>query len=400
MHSHAPQNPVPRSAHWLASLGQAAVVLGTLAAGVFGSKALSAGKAPPTRTERPRTAPLVEALAIEPGTIELWIEGQGTLQAHTELALAAQVGGRVVEVHPDLRAGGRFAADELLLRLETVDFELALAQAKADVAAAQTQLSNQRAEASAALAEWQALHGEKAVPALVSRQPQIAEAEARLQSAEAKLERAELDLKRTEVRLPFAVCVLSANVSAGDLIAAGASLGRVYDATRFEIPVPIEDHELKLLAVPGLNAAPGAGSLAEATLLLAGQEHHCSGRVVRLEGRIDPRSRLARVVVEVAAPRQVSDGPAIPLLPGAFARVRLAAEPLHDVVAVSRQHLHDQGVVWVEQGGKLEFLTPEVVHAGDGEVYLRGLPRGARLVTSPLEVVTPGMALRVAGGNR
>jgi RND family efflux transporter MFP subunit len=328
------------------------------------------------------------------------IAAQGTLQAHTEVALAAQVGGRVLEVHPDLRAGGRFGAEELLLRLDPIEFELALAEARAGLAAAQTQLANQHAEAAAAVAEWQAVQGAAPAPALVLRQPQIAEAEARLLAAKAKLERAELDLRRTALRLPFAVCVLNANVAAGDLIAAGTPLGRVYDAARFEIPVPLEDHELKLLAVPGLNAPPGAGSLAEASVSLAGQEHHCSGRIVRLEGQIDPRSRLARVVVEVTVPLSVDSLPSVVLLPGAFARVRLAAQPLQDVVAVSRQHLHADGVVWMERGGRLEFVTPEVVHAADAELYLRGLPADARLVTSPLEVVTAGMAIRVAGDSR
>lgn len=387
--------PPTRAQHWRASLGQALVVLGALALGIFGSQGLSSSQRAPERQERPRSTPLVSVEPIVVREVQLEIEGQGTLRARTELALAAQVGGRVLAVHPELRPGGRIAAGAVLLELERSDLELALAQAHAERAGAETQLANQRAEAAAALAEWEAL-GAGTPPPLVSRGPQIAEAEARLAAALARIERARLDLERCTLRAPFAACVLEARVAAGDLVQAGAQLGRLYDTSRFEIPVPVEDHELAQLAVPGLNADAGAGSPVEALVRLGGQSWRCPGRIVRIEGELDPRTRLARLVAEIEPPEIGPDGRRAALLPGAFAQLRLAARKLEGVVRVERQHLDEEGLAWVVVGGRLARMRPEVVFAADAELYVRGLPAGAGLLTTRLAIATEGMAVRTA----
>jgi len=150
-----------------------------IAGGFIGAQKLSARRTPPPRKADAVYAPLVEVAAVSVGRHGIVVRGNGELAARTRIGLVAQVGGEVIAMHPELRAGGRFRAGELLLKLEPREYELSLAHAEADIAAAETGLQEVLARAAAAQAEWRALQGAQPAPPLVVLEPQVAEARAR-----------------------------------------------------------------------------------------------------------------------------------------------------------------------------------------------------------------------------
>ncbi len=366
-----------------------------LVIGVVGAAVLvSARKAPP-RTERVAPGPLVEVLPVSPEDVDVRVRANGEVVARTEVDLVPQVGGRVVEVHRALVAGGRFRAGEVLVQIERREYELAVERARAAVERARVVLERERAEAEVARQEWSALAaGEEPPSGLVLREPQVRQAEAELAAARAELDAARLNLERTSLSVPFDGTVVSENVGVGQYVTVGTRLAQVYAVDVVEVRVPLEDRELAWFAIP--DGAADIGPAADVSASFAGARHSWDGRVVRLESRVDPSSRMVHVVVEVRRPFDRSEGRP-PLLPGTFVDVTIEGRTLAGVVPVPRFAIHAGDTVWVVQDGRLR-IRPVTVARSDRETALvsRGLEDGETVVISPLDAVTDGMKVRPA----
>ncbi len=372
---------------------QPVLVVVILVVGFLSAMGLSSSREAPRRTEQESYAPLVRTTPVRVTSRPVTVRGNGTLQPRTRVDLIPQVGGRVVEMHPALRPGGRFAPGEVLAAIEAIDYELALAQARAEVSAASTALEVQLAEASAAVEEWGRLSPSDPVPPLVGREPQIQEARARVAAAEAQVESAKLNLGRTRLSLPFAGAVVDSSVDVGQVLTANQSIGTVYATDVFEVPVPLAVEELAWVRLPG--DSPGeTGSPARVTLRLGERELVLEGRAARLEARLNDTSRLSRLIVEVP-----TDGlgpmDAARVLPGLFVDVEVDGGTLEGVAAVPREALRENGVVGLVEEGRLRVVSPRIERASGKEVLVSGLADGAVMVTSNLEVVTDGMQVRL-----
>jgi hypothetical protein len=83
-----------------------------------------------------------------------------------------------------------------------------------------------------------------------------------------------------------------------------------------------------------------------------------------------------------------------------FVQVLIEGRVLPDVVAVPRHALHPEREVWLVEEGRLRTRQVDVVRQDRDAVYARGLEDGEVLITSPLDVVTEGMAVRTwLGGD-
>ena len=147
-----------------------------VALGVLGAMKLKSMKpeVKPSETEVP--SPLVEVVEAVAESVELRVNAQGTVVPRTESRLVAEVSGRVVEVAPVWVDGGFFEAEQVLLRLDTTDYELAKREAEVRVAQAELRLAQEEADAEIARRDWKTERGEEPPPPLAVREPQVAEA--------------------------------------------------------------------------------------------------------------------------------------------------------------------------------------------------------------------------------
>lgn len=357
--------------------------------GAGATAALIASRKTPQPQERPPLGPLVEVMHIEATDLTVRVDGQGEVGASTRVEVLPEVAGRVVSVHPRLLAGGRIRAGETLVRIDPRDYELAVESARSAIASTQTRVELEQAEAEAALAEWRDIHGESPPPALLVREPQIRQLEAEMAAARAQLSRAELDLERTRLTIPFDAVVLSENVDPGQYLSPGRVVATLYGTDRVEIRVPLETAELRWFDLPTADHKPAAEVSAE----FAGERHTWQGVVDRLEGEIDPKTRMAHVVVRVDHPFATEP----PLLPGTFADVAIAGRALEGVYNIPRFALRLGDIVWSVEEGKLRLRPLEVLRTNRQFAVVRGeLGAGARIITSSLDGVTDGMLVRVS----
>ncbi len=342
------------------------------------------------------TAPLVRVLDVEPATVRMRVSTHGTVVPRTESALIPEVAGRVEWVSPSLVSGGFFAVGDPLLKIEKLDYELALEQARARLARAQSDLSNARTAHARQidLAKQQAA-SEAARDDAINR---LRVAEAAKREAVAALAKAERDLARTEVLAPYDGRVRAEQIDVGQFVNRGASVATIYAVDVAEVRLPIQDEELAFLELPLAGALSVEESSATVSLKarFAGRDHVWQGEVVRTEGELDPKTRMVNVVAQVRDPYLTSNGRP-PLSVGLFVEAEIAGAEVENVVVLPREALRgESSVLVVDRDEKLRFREVDVLRVSRDQVFVRGgLAAGERVCVSSLDTPIDGMAVRV-----
>ena len=319
---------------------------------------------------QPKTRPLIRELpsirtaAIKAGSLRMSIRSQGTIRPRTESTLVPQVSGVITWVSDSWASGGFFARDEILLKIDPSDYELALAKAEASVAQAELRLAREEQEASVARKEWESLLKldptmERKASPLLLRDPQVAEARAALNAAQAGLTKARLDISRTEIRAAFAGRIRDTFADVGQFVNQGTPAAKVYSVDFAEVRLPINDSDLRFIDLPLAyrnDGAPGNQPMPEVLLYarFGGREQEpWKGRIVRTEGAIDPQSRMIHAVAQVPDPYGRSNRQRPPLAVGLFVKADISGKTFHNIAALPRKAVSEDGrVLLVEKAGE------------------------------------------------
>jgi len=164
----------------------ASIVLGL---GVVIMFALFASKPKAAKKPSAEAAPMVEVVTVAPSSQRIDVVASGVVLPARQVVIAAEVGGRVTWINPDLEPGGRFPTGKALLKVDARDYQLAVEQQSAAVTLARTNLEVERSRRRVAEKEWEAF-GEKAPEGSVAiRDPQVKAAEGQVSAAESGLRR-------------------------------------------------------------------------------------------------------------------------------------------------------------------------------------------------------------------
>lgn len=176
-----------------------------------------------------RTAMLVQVIAAEKGDFQPRIEALGEVRAAREVSIGARVSGEIVERSEAFVEGGLVRAGELLVRIDPLDYEKALAQRQNEYQQAQAALELERGQRNIAELDLELLEETLEVKdkGLALREPQLKSAQAAVELAGVAVERARLDLQRTAVRAPFDAQVMERGVDLGAQVSAGTEIGRL-----------------------------------------------------------------------------------------------------------------------------------------------------------------------------
>ena len=371
---------------------QVVVAVVFLLCGVWGLVALRASK-PPRESRVPDVPmPVVQVVTVMPANKPIVIQGQGTVRPLKETQLVPQVSGKVVFTSEILVNGGLYKAGDELLRIDPVDYELAVTLAEARVQDAEATYILALQESEAAVQEWRDLNPGEAPPDLVARKPQLSAAKAKLDAERADLKKANLHLERTRLKAPFDGVVSEENVDIGQYVTPGQSLATLFGTRAVEIVVPLSNDSLRWIRVPGFTNNGGNGAEAIVRTSLAGAMQTWDAKVVRAEGRIDEKTRMINVVVRVAQPYAKRP----PLAIGLFVDVDIQGQTLENAALLPRAVLRPDQQVWVvDHEDRLYSRPVRVAHlTTDGVIIDEGLAAGDQVVTSQLKAVSKGMKVR------
>ncbi|MHC5039438.1 MAG: efflux RND transporter periplasmic adaptor subunit [Planctomycetota bacterium] len=420
------------------------VVVGVVGGSILLSYQWLTNKPRAHRRRPEKRATLVEVREVRKQAFPVRVRALGTVTAARTVMLAARVGGEVTALSPEFVPGGRFEAGQKVISLDREDYELALAERRAELARREAdlkQLDQQVAQRGADLIRAEsALQLEKARQDvarqevelmgetlskedkdLVLRKPQIASAEAGLSAAraakkaaeasregaesskalaESAVKKAEIQLRRTEVKAPFNAVVTARSIDLGAQVSPGQGFATLVGTDEFWVELAVPMGELRWITIP--KAAGEKGSTVTVFHEAAwGAEAFRKGHVLRLLPGLEPKGRMARLIVSIQDPlcmKPENRGKPAMIL-GAYVRAVMDGSELREVIPVPRLALRDGNRVWVmDKEDTLDIREVSIVWHGRDRVCVRsGLTDGERIVMSDLGSPVQGMALRIPG---
>jgi membrane fusion protein (multidrug efflux system) len=319
----------------------------------------------------------VHMVKVEPRTVPILFTVPGVVEGSKEVEVRARVSGILQKQF--YKEGDPVKQGAPLFEIDRAPFEVALAQAKAQLSQAAARADQAKREE----ARLQPLVGDRAV----SRK-EYDDAVSTRQLAEASLQQADLNLSYTRVNAPVAGISGRSTHSVGTLITTDTSGSLLTTINQLSpIWVRFSLAESDLAKIPGGRV--GRGTPLDVRVLFAdGTPYDGKGELNFAATAIDSKLGTQQLRAEFANPREQ-------LLPGQFVNVLIDAGQRDNVYLVPQaavvQTEKSALVFVVDADGKAQ---PMPVRAGDWVgadwTILSGLKAGDRVITDNLLKVRPG----------
>ncbi len=381
--------------------------------------------------EEPRSFPqrerilAVNVITLDPVTITPELTVFGELRSQRTLDLRSAIGGTVLEASDALVEGGTVTTGQLLLRIDPVDAEAALASIRADLQDAQAELRDAdralilaqdeltaaRAQAglrdralaravdleargvgTAAAVETAELAASASQAAVLTRRQGLASAQARIDQATTRLARAQITVSQaeravadTQVYAAFNGTLADVTISPGGRVTANERFAQLVDPSQLEVSFRVSTSQYARLL-------DGDGQLLKApvdvTLDVSGVNLRAAGQITR-EGATVGAGQTGRLLFA-----RIDTAPGF--RPGDFVTVRIAEPALADVVLVpARAVAADQTVLIVGDEDRLRSADVQLLRRqGDDVIIAVGENAGATIVAERSPLLGAGIKVR------
>lgn len=337
--------------------GVAAVAIGVALAHPWNDSATASVTAVPPPPE-------VSVAPVAARPIADWQSYSGRLEAVEQVDIRPQVSGAIVAIH--FKNGGLVQKGDVLFTIDPRPYQAAVDHAQAEVAAATAQAAYTTSD----LERAKRLLGGNAISQreVDSREDAAREAVANLAAAKASLDTARINLGFTQVTAPVAGRVSRAEITLGNVVAAGAaqtplttlvSVSPIYAS--FDV-----DEQTYLNYIAMVKDGQGV----PVQLGLANEPGYSrTGIIEHVDNHLDPVSGTIRV-------RARFDNVDGMLVPGLYARIQVQGSTPHDALLV------DDRAVGTDQDKKYVLVVDPDNHVAYRTVTLGPLENGLRVITS------------------
>ena len=331
---------------------------------------LSCGKPDNTRSARPEAAPRtvrVTRAGLRP--MERTLHVVGTLSAHEEATVAAQVAGQIEKNRVDL--GDRVTAGQELALIDTTSYEALTRQSAALFAKA----AAAAASAAQSLKRVQDLQKDK-IASTSDLDQAVAEAgktAADVKAAEATDAIARLNLERSRVKAPFDGAVAQRIASAGDYVAIGTPIVKLVKTDPLRLRLEVPERESVAVRV-GQNVR----------VTVEGDTNIYTGSLARVAPAIREADRMLSVEADV--PNQGA------LRVGLFAHAQIIVNTREEAVSVPPNTLivfaGIEKAVAIKDGKAVEKTVTSGRRGADWVEIVAGLGAGETVVLDPAGIRT------------
>ena len=344
----------------------------------------AAAPPPPTVTVG---APLVRE-------VNEWDDYVGRFEPSRSVEVRPRVSGAITAVH--FTDGAIVRKGQLLFTIDPRPFAAALAEARAGLASAQSDVALARAN----LERANRLAAEDAVSKsdLDQLNARLRAANAALAAGEARVRARALDVEFTQVRAPIGGRISDRRIDAGNLVAAGDASGTLLTTINALDPIYFSFDGSEALFLKTRRAAEKGVATSPVQVKLQDEgEYRWQGRLDFTDNGLDPRSGTIRG-------RAVLANPDLFLTPGMFGNMRLASGGTTRALLVPDAAVQtDQArktLLTVAADGAVSAKAVELGPILNGlRVIRNGITPADRVVISGTQMAMPGTKVQVRPGR-
>ena len=329
---------------------------------------------------------------LTPKDFQVQISSNGTTTPLTQTVLTAEVGGEVIYRSKKFAEGASVIEGEILAKIDDTDLQLQYKNALLQLANAEVQYSLQLAEAEVAKEAWDKI-GDGVASDLTLKKPQLKQAQALLEVAKAQVNSAEKKLNKTEIVAPYPGRIQNVNIDLGTTIIPGQPVGAIYTSSEIEITLAVKDNDLQFLSIPmdGRKLDPSEQAFVEIKSFYKGKNQSWKGKLERVDGVIDPVTRMINLIAVFKNDFIETDKPNLPI--GLFVEAKIDGITLENVFEIPINSISkDNEVYIVDKDNQLELRKLTILKKYSEFVIIKdGLKAGERIVTSKLSTASNGM---------
>ncbi len=366
-----------------------------LVAGVYGYATLSVE--PEKKISEPAQEQVLRSRVqpLNASRYAVKIETNGIVGPHNRVTISAEVTGTIQKTESAFEVGSFFKAGDLLLEMDSRDYQTALA-----VAREQHQLANSNLELAKTAhdrIEELARRNSASVSESDSTLAALMQAKSQVEITASAIDQADRDLARTKIYAPFDGRVAMKMIGVGQLVSPGTVLGDVFAVDYAEVRLPIAGRELRHLKLPEMEGdAPVEVELRDAIDGASGAIWQA--KIVRTEGTLDPDSLELFAIARIDDPFALHSEHSI-LRIGQPVVATVRGETLSDVIVIPRNSVRRLDQVYLIDQEKLTLrtLTIDPLWSDAENVIIRNGPihDGELLATTMLVYAPEGSLVQI-----
>lgn len=334
------------------------------------------------------TSMLIQGLDLAPSKVTFEINSQGTVKPRTKTVLSAEISGQIIHISEKFIAGGIFKKNEILMKIDPTDYQVAADQADAFFQQRQIEFNGAKSLRN---------QGYRA-------ESELASAKAALSAAKASLVIAKKNLDKTNIRLPYDGMVSSKDSDIGQYVNPGNRLGTAFAVDKAEIRLPLTDQDLAFINLPDAADIAETGSfdgpLVTLSAIQKGKYQEWNAHIIRTEGIVDEKSRVTYAVALVEDPYNLLTGSSdsenrSPLPIGSFVRATIQGHSFAAIFKIPRTAIRGKNeLMFIDSDNTLQIREVDIIRADSQYAYiLEGIKKGDRISITAIESPVNGMKI-------
>ncbi|GMN07066.1 hypothetical protein MTsPCn5_24550 [Croceitalea sp. MTPC5] len=341
---------------------------------------------------RPQPKKVVKTVfvdTVENTTVAIKVPANGNLVAKNRVELYAEVQGVLRKGSHLFKTGQSYSARQTLIKIDASEYYATVQSAKSELYNLITSvLPDLRLDYPEHFSKWQGYVSNFDLNKTTPPLPEISSEKEKffitgrgVFSAYYNVKNLEQRLSKYTIAAPFSGVLTETLVTEGTLVRAGQKLGEFIKPDVYELEVAISKSYADFLNVGE-----------EVTLNNLGKTKTYTGKVVRINGRVDQASQTITTFIEVSGER---------LKEGQYLEANLNAKNEDNAIEVDRALLTENNQIYVVRDSILDLIDVSPIYFSDKKVVLKNVPNGETIVSRPVVGAYSGMLVKVyAGANQ
>ncbi|NAY92165.1 HlyD family efflux transporter periplasmic adaptor subunit [Muricauda sp. JGD-17] len=335
---------------------------------------------------RPQSQKVVKTVFVDTvknGTVPIVLPANGNLQAKRRVELFSEVQGVFRPGSKLFRTGQEYNKGQTLIRIDAGEYYASVQAAKSDLYNLLTSvMPDLRLDYPEIYPKWQAYLNnfdlDKTIPVLpdmTSEKEKFFITGRGIVSSYYNVRNMEQRLIKYTIIAPFNGILTDALVTEGTLVRAGQKLGDFINTGLYELEVSVSKTYGDFLKL---------GKKVELSTLNNTQKY--TGKVTRINGRVDQNSQTIMVYIEVSGDN---------LKEGQYLEANLEAKEEPDAIEIDRSLLLENNQIFVVRDSVLDLIDVSPVYFSDKKVVLKNVPDGEVFVSKALTGAYAGMLVKI-----